>query len=184
VAVAEPRGNGLIAVFVCALVLGIARPDIRESFERRSEELIEIVKLGIFVVFGSLLTFGSLFSDGWAAVGIVAVTLLVARPASMFVSLIGTGLSVRAKAFMGWFGPKGVATMAFALLILGRQIAAASEIFDIAALAVFTSIIAHGLSDYPASEWMARHAEAELEREHATEHHPGEPVERAPAVGS
>ena len=182
VAVAEPRGNGLIAVFVCAIVLGIARPDIRESFENRSEELIEVVKLGVFVVFGSLLTFSSLFSDGWAAVGIVAVTLLVARPVSMFVSLIGTGLSVRAKAFMGWFGPKGVATMAFALLILGREIAAASEIFDIAALAVFTSIIAHGLSDYPASEWMARHAEVEREREQAIEHHPGEALERAPAM--
>ena len=182
VAVAEPRGNGLIAVFVCAIVLGIARPDIRESFENRSEELIEVVKLGVFVVFGSLLTFSSLFSDGWAAVGIVAVTLVVARPVWMFVSLIGTGLSVRAKAFMGWFGPKGVATMAFALLILGREIAAASEIFDIAALAVFTSIFAHGLSDYPASEWMARHAEVEREREQAIEHHPGEALERAPVM--
>ena len=182
VAVAEPRGNGLIAVFVCAIVLGIARPDIRESFEHRSEELIELLKLGIFVVFGSLLTFSSLFSDGWAAVGIVAVTLVVARPLSMFASLVGTGLSVRAKAFMGWFGPKGVATMAFALLILGREIAAAGEIFDIAALAVFTSILVHGLSDYPASEWMARHAEAEREREQAIEHHPGEPLERAPTV--
>jgi sodium/hydrogen antiporter len=183
VAVAEPRGNGLIAVFVCAIVLGIARPDIRESFERRSEELIEVVKLGIFVVFGSLLTFGSLFSEGWAAVAIVAVTLLVARPASMFVSLIGTGLSVRAKAFMGWFGPKGVATMAFSLLILGRQIASANRIFDIAALAVFASIIAHGLSDHPASEWMGRHAQADAQREQGTEHRPGEPLERAPAVG-
>ena len=182
VAVAEPRGNGLIAVFVCAIVLGIARPDIRESFEHRSEELIELLKLGIFVVFGSLLTFSSLFSDGWAAVGIVAVTLVVARPLSMFASLVGTGLSVRAKAFMGWFGPKGVATMAFALLILGREIAAAGEIFDIAALAVFTSILVHGLSDYPASEWMARHAEAEREREQAIKHHPGEPLERAPTV--
>ena len=183
VAVAEPRGNGLISVFVCAIVLGIARPDIRESFEHRSEELIELVKLGVFVVFGSLLTFSSLFNDGWAAVAIVAVTLLVARPASMFVSLIGTGLSVRAKAFMGWFGPKGVATMAFSLLILGRDITAATEIFDIAALAVFASIIAHGISDYPASEWMARHAEAERERERPTAHHQGEPLERAPAVG-
>src|SRR3954452_11809324 len=50
------NGNGLIAVFVCAITLGIRRPDIRESFESRSEDVIEIVKLGIFVVFGSLLT--------------------------------------------------------------------------------------------------------------------------------
>jgi hypothetical protein len=60
---------------------------------------------------------------------------------------------------------------------------AADRIFDIAALAVFTSIIAHGLSDHPSSEWMARHAEAEAQREHATAHHPGEPLER-PTIGS
>jgi NhaP-type Na+/H+ or K+/H+ antiporter len=163
VAVATPHGNGFIAVFVGAIVLGIVRPDIRESFETRSEELIEIVKLGIFVVFGSLLTFSALFNDGWAAVAIVAATLLVIRPLSIFVSLAGTRLSTTAKAFIGWFGPKGVATMAFSLLVLGRNIEAGRRIFDIAALAVITSIIAHGLTDHPGSEWMARQAEAEAE---------------------
>jgi NhaP-type Na+/H+ or K+/H+ antiporter len=163
VAVATPHGNGFIAVFVAAIVLGIVRPDIRESFETRSEELIEIVKLGIFVVFGSLLTFSALFNDGWAAVAIVAATLLVIRPLSIFVSLAGTRLSTTAKAFIGWFGPKGVATMAFSLLVLAKNIDEGRRIFDIAALAVITSIIAHGLTDHPGSEWMARQAEAEAE---------------------
>ncbi len=165
VAVATPHGNGFIAVFVAAIVLGILRADIRECFESRSEELIEIVKLGIFVVFGSLLTFPDLFNDGWAAVAIVAATLLVIRPLSIFVSLMGTRISTAAKAFIGWFGPKGVATMAFSLLVLGRDIQDARRIFDIAALAVVTSIIAHGLTDHPGSEWMARKAEAESEAE-------------------
>jgi sodium/hydrogen antiporter len=170
VAVATPHGNGFIAVFVAAIVLGIVRPDIRESFERGAEELIEIVKLGIFVMFGSLLTFSALFADGWAAVAIVAVTLLLIRPLTIFVSLAGTRLSTAAKAFIGWFGPKGVATMAFSLLILSKNVEAGQRIFDIAALAVFTSIIAHGVSDHPGAEWMARQAEQEraheLERRH------------------
>jgi len=165
VAVATPHGNGFIAVFVAAIVLGILRADIRECFESRSEELIEIVKLGIFVVFGSLLTLSALFNDGWAAVAIVAATLLVIRPLSIFVSLAGARLSTQAKAFMGWFGPKGVATMAFSLLVLGRNIQDGRRIFDIAALAVVTSIIAHGLTDHPGSEWMARQAEAEADAE-------------------
>jgi sodium/hydrogen antiporter len=163
VAVATPHGNGFIAAFVGAIVLGIVRPDIRESFETRSEELIEVVKLGIFVVFGSLVTFSDLFNDGWAAVAIVAATLLAVRPFAIFVSLAGTRLSRAAKAFMGWFGPKGVATMAFSLLVLGKDIEQGRRIFDIAALAVFASIIAHGASDYPGSEWMARQAEEERE---------------------
>jgi sodium/hydrogen antiporter len=181
IAVAEPRGNGFIAVFVCAIALGIMRPDIRECFENRSEELIEIVKLGIFVVFGALLTFSALFNDGWQAVAIVAGTLLVIRPLSIFVAMIGVRLSVPAKAFIGWFGPKGVATMTFSVLILSRPITAGERIFDIAALAVFTSIIVHGLTDHPGSEWMARHGEIERVREDMISHHPGEPLERAPA---
>jgi NhaP-type Na+/H+ or K+/H+ antiporter len=163
VAVKTPHGNGFIAVFVGAIVLGILRPDIRESFESRSEELIEIVKLGIFVVFGSLLTFSALFTDGWAAVAIVVVTLVLIRPLSIFVSLAGTRFSNAAKAFMGWFGPKGVATMAFSLLVLGKSIEEGQRIFDVAALAVLTSILAHGLTDHPGAEWMARQAEAEAE---------------------
>ena len=169
VAVKTPHGNGFIAAFVGAIVLGILRPDIREYFETRSEELIEIVKLGVFVVFGSLLTFSALFDDGWAAVAIVAVTLLLIRPVSIFLSLAGTRLGTDEKAFIGWFGPKGVATMAFSLLVLGKGIEEGRRIFDIAALAVVTSIIAHGLTDYPGSEWMARRAEAASERRHAME---------------
>jgi NhaP-type Na+/H+ or K+/H+ antiporter len=168
VAVATPHGNGFIAVFVCAIVLGILRPDIRESFELGSEELIEIVKLGIFVVFGSLLMFSDLFTDGWAAVAIVAVTLLLIRPLTILVSLAGTRLSTASKLFMGWFGPKGVATMAFSLLVLGKNIEQGRRVFDIAALAVLTSIIVHGLTDHPGAEWMARQAEKESARERAS----------------
>jgi NhaP-type Na+/H+ or K+/H+ antiporter len=64
-----------------------------------------------------------------------------------------------ARAFMGWFGPKGVATMTFALLVLGEGIADGERIFNIAALAVFVSIVAHGLTDAPGAKLMARHAE-------------------------
>jgi hypothetical protein len=55
-----------------AITLGILRPDLRTSFEHRAEDIVEIVKLGIFVVFGSLLTVDGLLTDGWAAVAVVA----------------------------------------------------------------------------------------------------------------
>jgi NhaP-type Na+/H+ or K+/H+ antiporter len=161
IAVMPPSGNGLIAVFVCAITLGIRRHDLRETFEARSDDIVEIVKLGVFVVFGSLLTFDGLFSDGWAAVALVAFTLLIARPVAVAIALAGTRVSRAALGFMAWFGPKGVATMTFSLLVLGSDIAAAERIFDIAALAVLCSIVAHGLSDTPGSEWMGRRAEAD-----------------------
>jgi NhaP-type Na+/H+ or K+/H+ antiporter len=162
IAVLEPEGNGFIAVFVCAVTLGILRPDIRESFERRSEDVIEVVKLGIFVVFGSLLTFGGLFGDGLAAVGLVAFTLLVARPIAVFCALTRTRVDNATKAFMAWFGPKGVATMTFALLVLAEGIPSGERLFNLAAVTVFCSVIIHGLSDTPGANWIADRAEAGL----------------------
>jgi NhaP-type Na+/H+ or K+/H+ antiporter len=161
IAVLQPKGNGFIAVFVCAITLGMLRPDIRESFERRSEDVIEIVKLGIFVVFGSLLTFGGLFGDDWAAVAIVVFTLFVARPVAVFTALAGTRIDAATKAFMAWFGPKGVASMTFALLVLAENIPSGERIFNLAALTVFCSVIVHGLTDTPGVNWIAGRAARE-----------------------
>jgi NhaP-type Na+/H+ or K+/H+ antiporter len=153
------NGNGLIAVFVCAITLGIRRNDIRGSFVREAHDIIEIVKLGIFVVFGSVLTFHGLFDDGAAAAAIVVFTLLFARPVAVLLSLLRTRTDMPTRLFMGWFGPKGVATMTFSLLVLGQGIADGERIFNIAALAVFVSILAHGLTDTPGANAIGRHAE-------------------------
>ena len=149
------HGNGFIAVFVCAITLGIRRPDLGRHFQERADDIVEIVKLGIFVVFGALLTFDGLFQDGWAAVAIAAFTLLAARTIALWISLIGTKVDTATKAFMAWFGPKGVATMTFSILVLGQSIAEGERIFNLAALVVFCSIIVHGLTDTPGSEWLA-----------------------------
>ena len=155
------HGNPFIAVFVCAITLGIRRPDLRGYVEAGAREIVQIVKLGVFVVFGAILTLDGLFAEGWAAVGVVLVTLLVARPVAIWISLIGsrTELDWQTKAFMAWFGPKGVATMTYSLFLLGQGIPDIAQITNLAALCVVTSIIAHGLTDHPGSEWIARHAE-------------------------
>ena len=165
-AVLTPHGNGLIAVYVGAIVLGIRRPDIRRYFERQAADLVELVKLGIFVVFGALLTLHGLFGSGWAAVGVVALTLLVARPVAVFAALAGTRTDTATRAFMSWFGPKGVATMTFSLLVLGQRISAGTTIFNLAALTVFCSILAHGVTDTGGSG-VARRRRAERAEEPA-----------------
>jgi len=156
-----PEGNGFIAAFVAAIAFGIWRPDIRECFEERSEDVIEIVKLGVLLVFGAIFTFDQLFADGWAAVAVVVFTLLVARPAAVFTALAGSRqVDTTEKAFMAWFGPKGVATMTFALLVLGSSAAEGERIASLAALTVLVSVIVHGVTDQPASEWIGRRAGA------------------------
>jgi sodium/hydrogen antiporter len=162
-----PEGNGFIAVFVAAIAFGIWRPDVREAFESQSEDLVEIVKLGIFLVFGAIITLDGLFGDGWAAVGIIAFTLLVARPVAVFVSLTGTRqVDTAGKAFMAWFGPKGVATMAFALFVLGSAAPEGERIANIAALGVLASIVAHGLTDHAGVQWIAQRTREETSDAH------------------
>jgi NhaP-type Na+/H+ or K+/H+ antiporter len=159
VTVLSPKGNGFIAVFVAAIVLGVRRPDARAHFERNAEEIVDIVKLGIFFVFGSLLTVNALTRDGWAAVGVVVVTFFIARPVAVWLALLGTRTDTATRLFMGWFGPKGVASMTFALIVLDRRVTGGVRIFDLTALVVFCSIVLHGLTDTPGAEWIARRAE-------------------------
>lgn len=159
VTVLSPRGNGFIAVFVAAIVLGIRRPDLRRHFEQRADEIVEVVKLAVFLVFGSLLTVHALLEDGWPAVALVLVTFLIARPLAVWVALLGTDTAGPTRLFIGWFGPKGIATTTFALIVLDRHIAAGEHLFDLAALAVLCSIVAHGLTDTPGANWIACRAE-------------------------
>jgi NhaP-type Na+/H+ and K+/H+ antiporter len=56
---------------------------------------------------------------------------------------------------MAWFGPKGVASMLFALFVLKSEVGNASLIFDIASIAIIASIVAHGLTDTLGARWMA-----------------------------
>ncbi|MEZ5120798.1 MAG: cation:proton antiporter [Solirubrobacterales bacterium] len=165
VSVLEPHGNGFIAVYVAAIVLGTRRADLRVAFEQRSDDIVELVKLGVFVVFGSLLTLDGLFGEGWASVTIVVVALLVARPLALAVALAGTRLSLPVKAFMAWFGPKGVATMTFSIIVLGAGLANGERIFNLAALVVFVSIIVHSTTDTAGVNWIAHHDAAQRERE-------------------
>ena len=93
------------------------------------------------------------------------MTLLVARPVAVWIALAGTRVDAATKAFMAWFGPKGVATMTFSLLVLTEGIAQGQRIFNLAALVVMVSIVAHGLTDTPGAEWIARRAELAPEPE-------------------
>ena len=152
-----PEGNGFIAVFVAAIALGIWRPDVRECFEAQSEDIVEIVKLGVFVVFGAIITLDGLFGDGWAAVGSSPSPCWWRGRWRCSSRSPARARSTRpAKAFMAWFGPKGVATMAFALFVLGSAVPDGERIANIAALAVLVSIVAHGLSDHAGVQWIAR----------------------------
>jgi len=149
-------GNGLIAVFVAGIALAVTRHEIPESFSEFNESLSATFQVITFFVFGALIV-----ATGWggstpALLAFIAFALLVARPVTVLVSFIGVRLPLSQKLFMAWFGPKGVASMLFALLVLGSTDAHRSLVFDIASFTVLASILAHGLTDTLGANWLER----------------------------
>ena len=155
--VLSPKGNGFIAVFVAAIVLSVRRPDVREHFERNSEEIVEIVKLGIFFVFGSLLTVDAFTREGWAAIAFVAVIFLHRAPAGRVAVAAGHPHGRRHATVHGLVRPQGRRVDDLrADRARPISIADGVRIFDLTALVVFCSIIVHGITDTPGANWIAR----------------------------
>ena len=149
-------GNGLIAAFVAAIALGYAEHEITERFIDFSENVSTIFQVLTFFVFGALIVAISYERSVLDLALFIAFALLVARPVAVLGSLAGTSLSSANRAFIAWFGPKGVASMLFAVFVLESEVANAEQIFDIAAFAILASILAHGLTDTVGATWLDR----------------------------
>jgi sodium/hydrogen antiporter len=159
-------GNGLIAAFVAGIVLGVTEHEITESFVAFSENVSSIFQVVTFFVFGALIVGTSYDGSILALLIFIPFALLVARPAAVLLSFIGTRLPGPQKLFIAWFGPKGVASMLFALFVLDSAVSNGSLIFDVAAFVILASIIAHGLTDTVGASWIERRMRA---RERAAE---------------
>ena len=153
-------GNGLIAAFVCGIALGAAEHDVPDGFVEFAENTSAISQVLTFFVFGALIVATGFDHSIPPLVAFVAFALLIARPVAVQLSFVRTGLPRPQKAFMAWFGPKGVASMLFALFVLKSDVGEGELIFDIAAIAILTSIVAHGLTDTIGARWMARRVSA------------------------
>jgi sodium/hydrogen antiporter len=140
-------GNGLIAAFVAGIAMGAAERDVPDAFLDFAENVSAIFQVVTFFVFGALIVATGYHRDVWQLVLFVPFALLIARPAAIQLSFLRAGLPGPERWFVAWFGPKGVASMLFALFVLDSDVAGRSLIFDVAAFTILASIIAHGLTD-------------------------------------
>jgi NhaP-type Na+/H+ or K+/H+ antiporter len=154
-------GNGLIAAFVAGIVLGAAERDVPDSFIAFSENASSVFQVVTFFLFGAVIVAIGYERSILPLLGFIAFALLVARPVAVRVALAGTKLPYSQKSFIAWFGPKGVASMLFALLVLDAQVAEGSLVFDVAAFVILSSILAHGLTDTVGARWIERRMEVE-----------------------
>jgi NhaP-type Na+/H+ or K+/H+ antiporter len=149
-------GNGLIAAFVCGIAMAASEREVPDGFVVFAENSSAIFQVITFFVFGALIVTTGFEHSIPALVAFVAFALIVARPAAVMLSFLRTGLPQSQKLFMAWFGPKGVASMLFALFVLKSQVGQRELIFDVAAITIIASIVAHGLTDTVGAGWMAR----------------------------
>jgi NhaP-type Na+/H+ or K+/H+ antiporter len=149
-------GNGLIAAFVFGITLGISEHKITEQFVEFSENASAVFQVLTFFIFGALIVATGYDASVPALLAFIAFALLVARPVAVELALVRTGIPRPHKAFIAWFGPKGVASMLFALLALDSAVPDRTLVFDVASFVILASIVVHGLTDTVGARWIAR----------------------------
>jgi NhaP-type Na+/H+ or K+/H+ antiporter len=149
-------GNGLIAVFVGGIALGVGDHDLPDDVELFSENVSSVFQVLTFLVFGALIVDVGYGASVPALIAFVAFALLIARPVAVLLSFLRSNIPGPQKAFIAWFGPKGVASMLFALLVLDSEVPGRALIFQVAAFVIITSVVVHGLTDTVGADWIGR----------------------------
>jgi NhaP-type Na+/H+ or K+/H+ antiporter len=149
-------GNGFIAAFVCGIAMAAVEREVQPGFVEFAENASTILQVITFFVFGALIVATGFDHSVPPLVLFVAFALLVARPAAVLLSFLRTRMPRPQRLFIAWFGPKGVASMLFALFALKSHVENGELIFDIAAITVIASIVVHGFTDTVGARWIER----------------------------
>ena len=177
-------GNPFIAAFVAGAALRRVAPEscsrLYEFLEREGELLTQIA----FFIFGAALAGIALTSLTPRAVVYALLSLTVIRLLPVALSLIGSGLRRDTVAFIGWFGPRGLASIVFILTAIGEtELTAENELMVAACLTIVLSIVTHGLSAQPLSRLYGQQLE-EVPDEEAEEMEEMEEMHELPVRGS
>lgn len=114
-----------------------------------------------WVLFGSAVVGQAIASFTWPMVFYAALSLTVIRMLPVFVSVAGLDISTEGKLFLGWFGPRGLASIVFAVIVMGANVPHPSAVAMVVACTVILSIIAHGVT---ANTWARAYGSRAQER--------------------
>jgi NhaP-type Na+/H+ or K+/H+ antiporter len=127
----------------------------KEELLRGAEGMGDTLALLTWVAFGGIVVARLIDRVTWPALGYAVLSLTVIRMLPVFLCLIGTRTSVADKLFIGWFGPRGLATIVFAVLVVHEKLPGNDTIILAAGWTVLLSVIAHGVSANPLVKRMA-----------------------------
>lgn len=159
-------GNGFIAAFVAGLTLGnTIRKDICHSMLVFAETEGQLLGLLAFVVFGASDIAPALTAAGPAVLLFAALSLTALRMLPVSLSLIGARFGAATHVFLGWFGPRGLASILYVLLALeGGGPPGSETIFAVVMTTVLGSVMLHGVSAAAGAAWYAARIDARVAR--------------------
>jgi len=143
------HGSGYIAAFTGGLLFGFKAKEATHRLVLASEGTGETLALTTWFVFGAAVIGQSFQHFTWEMLVYALLSLTVIRMFPIFLSLSGTGESTASKLFLGWFGPRGLASIVFAIIVLNEDLPGGQFIAMVVVLTVFFSLVAHGVSANP-----------------------------------
>jgi NhaP-type Na+/H+ or K+/H+ antiporter len=145
----ELGGSGFIATFVGGLVFGRLVMEAYPDIGGFTEDVAELGTMVAFMFFGGVILEFFLDQFTWAMLVYAVLSLTVVRMVPVAVSMIGTPLRLPTLLYMGWFGPRGLASLVFAAIVIqDSDISEADPIISVVVLTVALSVLVHGVSAY------------------------------------
>ena len=142
-------GSGFIAAFAGGLLFGAFAKDHKPKLLFAAEGTGDTMALITWVVFGAIVVGQSIGSFSWEVVLYALLSLTLVRMLPVFLVLAGMNLQFNEKLFMGWFGPRGLASIVFAVIVLNEQLPGGGTIVITVACTILLSVVAHGISANP-----------------------------------
>jgi len=160
VSAAALGGSGFIGAFVGGVLFGLAseaRSPLDNAFTGYLGTFFDAIS---FLLVGAMLLPLAIAVAGWREVLYAVLSLVVLRLGSVVLATLGSGAKRPTVALMGWFGPRGLATVVFTVMLIDEAITGGDTIASVAIICVVLSAFAHGVSAPPLvsaySRWWQR----------------------------
>ena len=142
-------GSGFIAAFSGGLLFGALAKTERDEFLLAAEGTGDTLALITWVIFGSAVVGQAIGHFSWTILLYAALSLTVIRMLPVFLVLTGSGIKTEGKLFIGWFGPRGLASIVFAVIVLDSKLPNADLVAMTVTCTIILSIVAHGITANP-----------------------------------
>ena len=147
--------DGFLPAFAAGVAVTVLNQTLCDCFLEYGEATSLIMMLLSFVLFGALLS-ATIGQVPLAVLALAAIVVFVARPATVSLLLArAPNLSWRGRAFIAWFGPRGLTSLLYALLVITAGLPQGVELLALTGVVVIISVVLHGVSATPLTHWYA-----------------------------